>query len=376
MTVNKLYVQSEQSALLMASGFVKGKKLPLIPGTKPSTHNAQLLVSTGIPSLDHVIGGGLPIGSILLIEDTYGNYANIMLKYFIAEGILVSHNSFIASRDTKPAQFLSEIPAVANDSSTGNKTETNEEMQIAWRYQNLKLVDSSPSGSQVFGHYFDLTKTMDKEKIDRTQVTEWDGENILCRTNAFEKQEFVDLLKSVEETLSKGQFLVSDSPEKRNILRIALRSLGSRLWMCDKEEDTKNDLLRFFYCFRALLRNSYAVATITFPVQFYHNEDALVHRLEHLADTVVGLESFAGSDKEANPVFKDYHGLMHIKKVSAFNTLAPHCPHSMDLAFKLRRKKFLIEVLHMPPELGDTAQREQDDVACGSGSTRSSVLEF
>lgn len=27
-----------------------------------------------------------------------------------------------------------------------------------------------------------------------------------------------------------------------------------------------------------------------------------------MCDSVVGIESFAGSDKETNPLFKDYHG--------------------------------------------------------------------
>jgi hypothetical protein len=30
--------------------------------------------------------------------------------------------------------------------------------------------------------------------------------------------------------------------------------------------------------------------------------------VERLCDTVVRLESFAGSDKETNPTYKDYHG--------------------------------------------------------------------
>lgn len=33
--------------------------LPL--GTKLSIHNGQLLTSTGVPSLDEVLGGGLPV---------------------------------------------------------------------------------------------------------------------------------------------------------------------------------------------------------------------------------------------------------------------------------------------------------------------------
>ena len=35
---------------------------------------------------------------------------------------------------------------------------------------------------------------------------------------------------------------------------------------------------------------------------------SFVSRLESLCDTVVHVDSFAGSDKEKNPAFKEYHG--------------------------------------------------------------------
>ena len=35
-----------------------------------------------------------------------------------------------------------------------------------------------------------------------------------------------------------------------------------------------------------------------------------VRRLERLCDTVVHLDSFVGSDKEKNPVYKEYHGMI------------------------------------------------------------------
>lgn len=63
-----------------------------------------------------------------------------------------------------------------------------------------------------------------------------------------------------------------------------------------------------------------------------------------MSDIAVELESFAGSAKETNPLFKDYHGLLRIEKLSASNILAPRCAEFRDLAFKLRRKKFVIEV--------------------------------
>ncbi|XP_043267118.1 putative elongator complex protein 4 [Venturia canescens] len=355
-------------------------KIPCIPGTKPSIQNAQLLISTGIPSLDFMIGGGLPIGSIMLIEeDAYGNYARVMLKYFMAEGVVSSHPLFVASRDSRPAQLISEMPApVSATLATSDSRVMDSQMQIAWRYQNMRIVESSPTGSQAFGHFYDLTKQMDKEIIDDAEITQWDGENGKWQADGFENSAYVDLLKNIQQTMKSGDFLVSANPEKRNILRIALHSIGSRLWLSDTEEATHNDLLRFLYCFRAIMRSAYAVATITVPTLNFDNSDALVQRLEHLSDTAIALESFMGSSKETNPVFKDYHGLLHIKKLAAINTLAPHCPESFDLAFKMRRKKFLIKILHLPPEFDDSAQREQDDsvpsgIGCSSGTGRLSL---
>ncbi|XP_015173299.1 PREDICTED: elongator complex protein 4 [Polistes dominula] len=356
-------------------------RIPYIPGTKPSIKNAQLLVSTGIPSLDYTIGGGLPIGSIFLIEeDIYGTYAHAMQKYFIAEGIVSSHPLLIASQDTEITTLLSEIPAPITDTASElNVQSMDDRMKIAWRYQNLRTVDSSPMGGRIFGHFYDLTKSMDKKVIDNANITQWDKpmKNIM-KNSVFENPAYEDLLKTVAKTLKSGMFFTSDEPDKRNVLRISINSLGSRMWFCDSEESTHADMFKFLYCFRALLRNSFAVAFISCPTQNFDNYDNMVERLEHLSDFAIRLESFAGSSKETNPLFKDYHGLLHIKKLPALNILAPHTPESRDLVFKLRRKKLLIEILHLPPEFGDTTQREQDEMSTSGCLTsgKKNLLEF
>lgn len=96
-------------------------------------------------------------------------------------------------------------------------------------------------------------------------------------------------------------------------------------------------------------------------------------------DFAIELESFAGSDKETNPIFKEYHGLLYIRKIAALNTLAAYTPETHDLAFKLRRKKFVIEKLHLPPELQEpesTANASEIEPSMSCGSTTKHILEF
>ncbi|KAI4501778.1 hypothetical protein M0802_003113 [Mischocyttarus mexicanus] len=365
----------------MALESTKSKsRIPYIPGTKPSIKNAQLLVSTGIPSLDHTIGGGLPIGSIFLIEeDTYGIYAHVMQKYFIAEGIVSNHPLLIASQDTELSTLLSKIPAPITDTiSEPNIESMDERMKIAWRYQNLRTVDSSPTGSRVFGHFYDLTKSMDKKVIDDANITQWNKPMKNMKNSFFENAAYEDLLKTIAKTLKSGKFFISDEPDKRNVLRISIDSLGSRMWFSDSRNNIYENISKFLYCLRALLRNSFAVASISIPTASYNYCDNFVKRLEHLSDFAIRLESFAGSTKETNPLFKNYHGLLHIKKLPALNILAPHTPESRDLVFKLRRKRFIIEILHLPPEFADTTQREQDELPTNGCSTSGikNLLEF
>lgn len=113
----------------------------------------------------------------------------------------------------------------------------------------------------------------------------------------------------------------------------------------------------------------------------FTQDSTLVHRIRNLVDYSVELESFAGSDRETNPIFKEYHGLLYIRRLNALNTLASSSPETHDLAFKLRRKQFVIEKLHLPPELQDPADEAKAQeivptMSCGSSGSGRSSLDF
>ncbi|KAE8750173.1 hypothetical protein FOCC_FOCC002979 [Frankliniella occidentalis] len=372
----------------------KGRnRIPYIQGTRQSVQNAQILVSSGAPSLDHVVGSGLPVGSILLIEeDAFGMFSKFILKYFLAEGIACEHPLFLASRDFQPNTFMKQLPVpIKVDSSiSGHDLKSDDPMTIAWRYQNMRQVQSIPGSSNSgthLGHNFDLTQFIPPEDLDTCDYTLWsEPEENDTPIGNFINPHYGLLLSKIQKRISEGQFRVQDEPSKQSILRLAIHSLGSPLWVgssCDEslEEGVKKDLPKFLLYLRSLLRESYALAVVTVPSHLFR-DPSIIKLCEYQSDMALRLESFAGSSYETNPVFKEYHGLLHIRKLGPVNTLATHVPESLDLAFKLRRRKFVIEKLHLPPELQESAQREQDDISPGkrSGlgctSSPSSKLDF
>ena len=108
--------------------FVKkgAPKFPSIPGTKPSLYNFQLLSSTGVPALDNLLGGGLAVGSLVLVEDLHrhdedesgSDYSNVLLKYFLSEGAANRHSLFFGSCSENSSKFLSNLPEIVTKSQS------------------------------------------------------------------------------------------------------------------------------------------------------------------------------------------------------------------------------------------------------------------
>ncbi|XP_060118922.1 elongator complex protein 4 [Heteronotia binoei] len=354
-----------------------GSRLAILPGTRPSVRRGQLLLSSGIPSLDCVLGGGLAVGTLLLIEeDTYGIYSNLLFKHFLAEGIVCGQNLYIASAKDEPADILKELPSPFLNISVNameeekeavmkGKQDSQEPMKIAWRYQNIPKLEVTQITSSKFGHYFDLSKPLALELI---QNIGWHGfflpeEKALCPdTNSCNLASgYRSLLHSIQKIIYQEGFDGSIPQKKqRNILRIGIQSLGSILWgddiCCNENPQNIHSLTRFLYALRGLLRTSLSACIITIPSHLIQNK-AIMERVTNLSDTVVGLESFNGSERETNPLYKDYHGLIHIHRVPSLNSLNCNVSDMKDLAFKLKRKLFVIEQLHLPPDLSDTVSR-------------------
>ncbi|XP_061670276.1 elongator complex protein 4 [Syngnathoides biaculeatus] len=371
-------------------------RLSTIPGTRLSVQNGQLLVSTGVTSLDFLLGGGLAVGTVLLIEeDYYDSYSRMILKYFLAEGVVCRHELFLAAVQDHPNDIFQELPDPILDDVGIHKSgdlpklscelqDSIDAMKIAWRYQNLPKVQSALASSSRFGHYYDVSKTMEPEirqaaKCHHFYLPEHPSQSSATHSPMLES--YSALLKSIEEVIRREGFYVAASTAKsRNILRIGLHSLGSPLWgddLCYRDNPKHSHALTtFLYGLRALLRSSLSVAVITLPSHLIQNR-SLMGSIIRLCDNAIALESFKGSERETSPLYKDYHGLLHVRQVPYLNCLASQLPDHKDLAFKLKRKQFTIERLHLPPDLSETASRAKRGElagaataasACGSGN--------
>ncbi|KAK9768188.1 Elongator subunit elp4 [Basidiobolus ranarum] len=392
-------------------------KLP--PGSRLSAHNGQLLTSTGVPSFDDVLGGGLPIGSVLMIkEDKHTDYAQVLLKYFLAQGVASKHAILLASADEDPQKFIDSLPDFGGDKKEETEqkeketAEGNEEkMTIAWRYQNLPKLNVSAAGlsnfkksamptvgetASIYCHSFDLTKRMSELSLDTAtkhliDMDKWEDE-----------EDCKKLINEIRAQIENG-FSASSTPSSgtRNILRVGIHSFASIFWKHKNEQQ----IFKFLHALRGLLRFSFGVCVLTVPAHLYSTEggdSGFIRKLEHMCDAVVEIESFAGSEKLAN-FSSDYHGFFHVRKLPVLNAIVSssaklsilQSSHSTtnNLAFKLRRKRFTIETFHLPIEGGvgerRTSSKDEGDkkkepskfkkgpkIGCGSMPGRKDPLEF
>lgn len=275
---------------------------------------------------------------------------------------------------------MKKLPTPVEDTEPDKtlKSQSPEEMRIAFRYNNLSVVDLEQKSSTQIGHFFDLSKQIEPSDLAKHDITYWDGSQPPSSpTNAFSNPNFQSLLDAIHLKSTGPQFDPANAEvREKNLLRICLNSIGSPLWY---DQNFPADLLRFVTILKSIVRNTLSCCLITLPTHLFHHleDNRLYDRLIDQLDFGIALESFAGSDKETNPVFKEYHGLLGLVKISALNTLAAFVPETRDLAFKLRRRKFVIEKLHLPPELGDDkderGQKQVQTMSCSGGGGKSKL---
>lgn len=353
----------------MASSFHRHSKpgFRSVPGTKLSPYNAETVLSCGIPTLDYVLGGGLPLGSILLAEeDAFATYCKQLLKYYVAEGIEQGHVVFLAGGETDPFNFLKELPkavygvadssvkAVAASSPCGDG---DGDLKIAFRYQHMPKQEALPDQRNV-DHIFDFAERIELAKLLRARITTFETcveqPGALRSTAVGLADAYATALSEIGHVLEKSK--TSDG-SVQNAVRIVLCGLGSPAW------GNEQCLPAFLHALKCLTRGEVASVFATVPPILAQHQPAVFLRCRRSADIVLKMQSFDDAERGANPLYKNYHGLLQVVKLSLTASLSVRMP-DCDFLFHQRSKKFVLEKLHMPPELGGS----RDDNHEGAGA--------
>ncbi|KAI0702524.1 Elongator complex protein 4 [Cytidiella melzeri] len=356
------------------------KQTPIPLGTRVlpgSTSN--LITSTGIPSLDDILGGGLPLScsQLILASDIHSAYGELVQKYFVAQGLAAGQNVCIISERAK--DFLDGcmwLPGSNNSISAGTSTfttgaEDEEEetaknhdakIKIAWRYEQMKqfqtTVSSSNQSADDFCRVFDLTSRMPASTINQA---------VSSKQLAFFDVPVLDSTKTSTRSILKqlSEFLVASAKGQEGALtplRICVPSLGSPAWGDNKPED----LCYFLHSLRNVLRkHPNSCASISLPPHLCVERwggPGWIQKLGWLSDASISLTAFS-ANLSLSAMFPSHHGFVHIHSLPSPSTLlSPSDKFSTlrgltssgenNLAFKCMRKRLIFETLHLDVEGG------------------------
>lgn len=341
------------------------------------TSGNTLLTSIGVPSLDRLLGGGMPVGAVLGVEEdeprSSSNYASSLLKCAMAEGIVCGHHVIVLEGDSvNPALLLQAgLPAPTTTAAMATTTTTMEEekdkaeekMSIAWRYKHLRQLDQELPAHPVVGadrspsmttlRSFDLGKQLDLEQARKSSESQ-----LVCVSSM--QEDFV------EQMLAQTAILLAQARRDRTVLRIILHSVGSPL---QEPHSVKQLLYRLCAqlhahpesCLLIMSTPAYALA----PAQ-----SELLADLESYCDITFSLRQLPpGTAGQNRALAEMYAGMMRFGKPPRMpGMLSMMVPETNDLAFKVRRRQLIFEPFHLPPDLSSESPSPRVAGAMGGGS--------
>ncbi|KAF8807583.1 PAXNEB-domain-containing protein [Phlegmacium glaucopus] len=368
-------------------GASKQTTVTIYPGTRASSaSNISIITSTGVASLDDILGGGLPLSCLLLLAapDVHSSYGELIQKYFTAQGLADGHRVYIVGQD--PDSFAKDIMWVVSRSSTQKsmsedsdeeeKANLSQKVKIAWRYEKMKqfqpIIESTDQNPETFCHNFELSSRIPKEIIDDAVKSS--------------QIQFLDLERrrlSMAVILDEiAKVIEADSSLP---LRVCIPSLGSPVW----GDVTTQSILHFLHRLKSTLRkHRHACASISLA-PYISTESwggvGWAQKLGWVSDAALTLAAFSGrfqgnlteailiSNLGLSNMFPSHHGFVHIHTVPSPHTLsAPSdrfsCLRGLsssgenNLGFKSTRKRVVFERLHLDIEGGIGERRTTEEV--------------
>ncbi|KAF2009954.1 PAXNEB-domain-containing protein [Aaosphaeria arxii CBS 175.79] len=360
------------------------------PGVRPSPIDGRPTTSTGTPSLDAVLAGhaGLALGNSLLIgESGTTDYAGALLRFYASEGVLQGHVVHVVGLGEVWGRELPGIAESRDEEKRRQRSEREEKMKIAWRYESLgefggrnanrvptQTKTDGAEAESIFCHTFDLAKRLSlpsNTSINYIQIP---------RT-APQASPFTGIIQNLQQKL--------ETSPPSSIHRLIIPSILSPAYYPPSSSQPQH-VLQFLHALRALLRQypTRLTAISTIPLSLYPRSTGLIRWMEHLSDGVFELSPFPYSASQAlstsSAATKEEErpqGMFAVHKLPVWSDKGGGGAVEglgEDLAFTLSRRKFTIAKFSLPPMEGDQEAQEEAmrDVAGERGKTMPSKAEL
>ncbi|TFK40976.1 Elongator complex protein 4 [Crucibulum laeve] len=341
------------------------------PGTRTAPGNiSTAITSTGIPSLDDILGGGLPLSCLLLLlaPDHHSSYGDLVQRYFVAEGLSGGHRVIVVHPN--PKEFMADVMWHPKSSSSTTDLEardtkheaSEQKIKIAWRYESMKpfqtTVVSPSSSTGDYCHAFDLSNRI-PEAVVHVAINSKQLTYVGIDADGLDQISIVDMLARLSSLI--------ESSTPKSLLRISIPSLAAPEW-----GDLSNlQILWFLYSLRSLLRkHPYVCASISLAPQSSTDSwggQGWLQKLGWASDAALSMVAFS-ANPSLSSIFPSHHGMVHIHSLPSPHTLSvPSDRFSTlrglsssgenNLAFKCTRKRLIFETLHLDLEGGVSERR-------------------
>ncbi|KAI0023009.1 paxneb protein [Xylariomycetidae sp. FL0641] len=351
-----------------------------VPGLRPSPLDGRPTTSTGTASLDNLLAGhsGLPMGTSLLIgEHGTTDFAGVLLRYYVAEGLVQGHQIHALGLYEG---WKTDLPGLATDEKSTVKSETpaSDKMKIAWRYEGLGSVSASrerdlqqrqnsATPGAIFCHSFDLTKRLHPRDV-KGQIgfhPSMEGPISPSRPN--------NSASPLKVFIKNLTFKLANSPPEW-AHRIIIPGLLSPT-MYSGSTSCPDEVLQFLHALRALLRqySTKVTAMVTLPLSLYPRTTGLTRWMELLSDGVLELIPLQATAVHAPPPSsksdskseEQVQGLLKVHSLPIFHERGggseSHSAHD-DQSFSLSRSRGLIvKPFYLPPADDDDQQDQKKD---------------
>ncbi|OQS07453.1 elongator complex protein [Thraustotheca clavata] len=301
-------------------------------GTKAFINN-QSLISSGLREMDTLLGGGLLLGSLSVIESScFGSYCADVLRYFAAEGLASQH---VVAADSVVMDSLPLELSIAQKQVKAQMQSS--KLTIAWQYE--KYNDTNTTSSSRFCHSFDLSKAMATEMKKACH-------EITYNPSMVYRDVYCQILALINAN--------TDS-----VVRIALSDVGAPVIYGDVTE--VRPLLQFLRAIKGLLHLHRTRLVCMMSVPLYLLPNAAVAQIRHISDYDFEVSSFLGDMQQVPAELQEFTGLFCVHKLARMHSLTCHSLDQVKLGIKRERRKLKLEHLHLPPE-GSRSQKQEKPI--------------